>query len=336
MKKFASKMAAIAATTVVSISAYSFADSEAVQIGLGYRQDSIKWKLEDFGVINPRADAHLHYRDLEIVLIGGKAKTNFGCNGYARVCFDYGWVLDGRLREKVELRDRSEAEHFRNNGVLVEGDYATATIKNREKGNSYVWDLNFAVGYPIDCGCSSFQFAPMIGFSWDRQHLKFKSNRDLNFSEDFSDGSFVVAVDDSSSSDSSDFPFSSSSSSSDSSRRDSSSHRSTFQTSYWGPWVGFDVYYNCQSCWNVFGEFELHFGRAERKANSRVGIDFLDGYSATKNFWGPTFRVGGNYNFCDCWYMEGAVSYLYWMSYGCRDRLYWSSATVRFDLGYIF
>lgn len=333
MKNLYTKLAAVAATSIISLSSLAFGNCEAVQFGIGYRQDSIDWRISDFGVVNPHSKAHLHFRDLEIVLVGGKAKSMFGCSSYGRVSFDYGWVVDGRMKNRVSILNVDDVFHFNNRGLAVVGDYGTLSVKsNKTKGNSYVWDFNIAVGMPIDLCNNEIQFAPMIGFAYDRQHLKFgRSSGRVVFDEN--DDGFEFSADCfSSSSSSSNCPVCIDCSDSNDSRR----RGNTFQTSYWGPWLGFDVFYNSQGCWNLFGEFEVHFGRLQRKIRSHVGVDFADRSCSTKDFWGPTIRIGGNYNFCECWYSEFAVSYLYWMSYGCRDRLYWSSATARFDLGYVF
>lgn len=319
MKKIATKLAAIAAVTVISVSGIAFADAQGIQVGLGYRQDSLKWKAHDHGVLNPRVDSHLHFKDLEILTLGAKYKGLLGCSVYTRANFDYGWVLDGRVREKVSIEDRESAGRFRHQGLFVEGDYATIFFHNKIKHSSYVWDLNLGIGTPMDfCLCEDVKFAPMVGFSYDRHHLKAGNRNNIRIEESDSEEIFSLA--------------------SDSSRSGchKGSNGGTFSTSFWGPWLGFDISYNNPGCWNLFGEFELHFGRAERERTSHSGSHFLDGYDATKNFWGPTFRVGGNYMFCDCYYLEGTLSYLYWQSYGCRDQLYWSSASVRVDLGYMF
>jgi hypothetical protein len=334
MKNFATKMAAIAATTILSVSAYAFADCEAVQVGVGYRQDSVKWKIDDNHFVNPSSDIHLHFRDMEIFLLGGKVKSMFGNAGYARLCFDYGWVVDGRLRQRAELFDVSSASHVRNGILAVQGDYATVTTKNREKGNSYVWDIDFAIGTPFDWGCGDFQFAPMVGFAYNRQHFNFNHHHRLRVHPGDCDSSFSASFDSESSSCS---DIASNEMVPDSRwRRRHNKKSGKFQTAFWGPWIGFDVFFNSQSCWNLYGEFELHFGRAERRTTSHLGLHFLRGDNRTKNFWGPTIRIGGNYNFCECWYTEVSLAYKYWMSYGCHDHLYWSSGTVRFDVGYLF
>jgi hypothetical protein len=311
MKTFATKLAAMAAATVISLSGLAFADAQGIQIGLGYRQDSIKWNIHDHNLLNESVKSSLHFKDLEILLLGFKYKGLLGCTIYTRTSFDYGWVLDGRKRERNTEREYSEVRHFGNNGIEAEGEYALTSFTNRTKNDSYVWDFNFGLGKPIDnCWCPDLKFAPMIGFSYDRHHLKFKHHRDSS---------------------SSDCDSSSSSSSSC-----SESNGNSFQTSFWGPWIGFDVCYNSQGCWNIFGEFELHFGRAERSQRAINGYEGIDRFSSTKDFWGPTFRLGANYMFCENWYLEGTLSYLYWMSCGCSNHLYWNSGSVRLDVGYMF
>ncbi|MBA2727326.1 MAG: hypothetical protein H0U49_04035 [Parachlamydiaceae bacterium] len=321
MKTFATKLAAIAAATVISLSGLAFADAQGIQVGLGYRQDSLKWEIRDHALINPRVKSSIHFKDLEILILGAKYKGLLGCTTYTRASFDYGWVCDGRKRERNTVQDYSEAEHFGSNGVEVSGSYDLTAFSNRTKDNSYVWDFNFGLGMPIDnCWFPELKFAPMIGFSYDRHHLKFK-----NHCEDRLDCSSSSSSD-----------CSSSSSYTRDCCSDSRRQGNSFKTSFWGPWIGFDVAFNGQGCWNVFAEFELHFGRAERKQRSINDFSGIDRFGSTKDFWGPSIRLGANYMFCDCWYLEGTLSYLYWKSYGCSNHLYWNSGSARVDLGYMF
>ncbi len=316
MKTFATKLAAIVATTVISLSGLAFADAQGIQVGIGYRQDSLKWNIRDNAVINPRVKANTHFKDLEIFTLGVKYKGLLGCEVYTRASYDYGWVLDGRKREKNTSKYRRDADHFDCDGLIVEGGYELSILSNRTKNSSYVWDVNFGVGKPIEnCWCPELKIAPMVGFAYDRHNLKFKGN-DRRYNNSSSDNNYA--------------------SSDDCSNNNHHSRGSSFKTSFWGPWIGFDFAYNSEGCWNVFGEFELHFGRAERERNTHHDLAGIDCFQHTKDFWGPTFRLGANYMFCDCWYVEGTVGYQYWGSYGCHDQLYWSSATTRLDLGYMF
>lgn len=291
------------------------------QIGTGYRQDSITLNLKERGVVNPRTKSDRHFKDLEIVTVGVKAKNSLGgCDAYVRGAFDYGWVLDGRVREQLTITDRLSNEEFDHSGYASEGYFDRSTFHNSiKRGNSYVWDFDIAFAYPLHCLCSNdaFEIAPAIGFSMDHQQLRLK-RRSINSSSSCS---------------------SSSSSSCSDVANDSSSQPTRagkFRTNWWGPWVGFDFAYNSQDCWNLYGTFEFHFGRVRRQVRTETDSQYLNDYRRTKNFYGPLFRVGTAYMLCENWYADANISYQKYFSDNNRDHISWASGQIRLDLGYVF
>lgn len=312
MENIMTKLVLAMTTVATSISGYAAADLYGLQVGLGYRQDSIQWKLEDHGETNPRCESDLHFKDLEIVTLGAKFRGMLGCSLYTRAFFDYGWVVDGRLREELTVRQHRDVCRFNNNGFFSDGQFRKAVVHNKEKGNSYVWDLNISFGVPFQCLCDGFQIAPMIGFSYDRQHLKVHNGErvfanlhhrhpEINTGRDNCEG-----------------------------------HSHVFNSSFWGPWFGFDFSMASQDCWTFFGEFELHVGRAERSRRSHIGVQYFDRYKRTKSFWGPSIRIGANYIICQDWYLEATLGYSHWVSIEHRDDFYYSSGTARIDIGRVF
>jgi len=333
MKTLVTKLAATMATVAIPLTGIVFADTHGFTVDLGYRQDSVQWKMEDRGEVNPRPTSNLHFKDLEIFELGVGYKGLLGCS-YARARFDYGWILDGRLREQFELKDRFSGStgRFDHDAFITEGDFIRGITHNKVKSTSYVWDLNIAIGMPFDLDCEHLQIAPLIGFSYDRQNIRVRGREHVRV--DGSGSSELAFVEDSG------FGSSSKASSADSDISSSSDsnhrhHGSKFRTAWWGPWVGFDVSYNCE-CVNLYGEFEFHFGRAERERNSNTDEQYVDRYKRTKSFWGPSLRVGTNYLICEDWYVDGSVGYKQWFSHSSRDHFYWKSADIRFDIGYIF
>lgn len=314
MKKLVTKLALAIATATTSFSGAAHADTYGVEIGVGYRQDSILWKMEDHGEVNPRVKSDLHFKDLEIVVLGAKFKGMLGTSFYGRACFDYGWVLDGTLREEISVVNRHETSHLRHNGVFTDGRYAKAVVHNKEHGNSYVWDFNIALGMPFELGCEGWQIAPMVGFSYDRQQIKVRNHQRVLVDAHQQHTRIETGEE----------------------ANEHCKSGNKYRASWWGPWIGFDLAYLSDNCWTFFGEFELHGGRCERHRNSSNNIAFFDRYQRTKCFWGTTTKIGANYILCDNLYLEGHIGYSHWASTEHRDDLYWSSGTVRFDVGYMF
>lgn len=305
------KLSTFMALAGASIVGNASADVYGAQFGMGYRQDSIRWDMEESSQINPRIKSNLHFDDLEIFFLGAKFKGLIGNSFYARLGFDYGWICDGKLRQTLSVTKRDEVRRFGQTGVVVEGDYDSVTLHDREFGNNYVWDLNIGFGMPFNCFCEGFQVAPMIGFSYNRQHLKYRNSGNVRVHVSGENADLLP----------------------------SSDHRnvhSTFNTGWWGPMVGLDLTYVSPECWSVFGEMEVHFGRVERDRSSACGVKFFDKYKRTKDFWGTSWRAGFNYIICQDLYVESVVSYSRWMSHYSKDHLDWSSASIRVDLGYLF
>lgn len=318
MKNFTAKLtfaSALLLTSFSSVLSASFLENlgiqGGIQAGLGYRQDSIVWKIHDLEKINPTASSDLHFKDIEIILLGAKYRGLIGCSLYTRASFDYGWVFDGSVREELTIDHRHDSRHFSHNGVLTEGRFNRAVLRSKQKNDSYVWDLDLGIGIPFDW--CSIKIAPMVGFAYDRQQIKthnkerIHANQNHRFPEIYC-GDEVKHL-------------------------TKNSH--SFKASWWGPWVGFDFCYDAD-CWKLFGEFELKFGRVERSRHSGVGVPYFDCYSRTKDFWGTTTRLGANYVLCQNWYLEATISYTHLNSNEHRDKIYFSSGSARLDAGYKF
>lgn len=282
----------------------------SLQAGLGYRQDSIVWKVRDLEKVNPSAATNTHFKDLEIVLVGAKFRGLLIESVYTRASFDYGWIVDGNVREDLSVRQRHESVHFDNNGLLTEGCYNKAVTHNKEKSDSYVWDFNIAFGVPFGCLFEGFQIAPLVGFSYDRQQIRVR-NKECVYSTFECNFPRIISCDD---------------------LCETPRRKNSYKAAWWGPWIGFDFAY-AMGCWNIFGEFELHYGRVERERNAIIGVQYLDRYSRTKTFWGTTTRLGANYMLNEKWYLEATLGYTHLTSSVHRDSLYFSSGTVRLDAG---
>ncbi len=94
-----------------------------------------------------------------------------------------------------------------------------------------VFDLSGGVGYALDCGCGTgFTFVPMFGYSWNRQDLSASSWKIA------SDTLFEL-------------------------KPGTSLHclKRSYLTSWFGPWLGFDIILDYFCEWKLFFEFEYHW-----------------------------------------------------------------------------
>lgn len=313
MNKSIFSLTALAAAAFMSCATLLNADTTYLQAGIGYRQDSISLNVKERNTVNTRAKSDRHFKDLEIVVLGGSIQSTLGdCSAYIRGSFDYGFVVDGNLRDQLLIEDRHELSRIRHSGYTSEGEYLCSTVHNSVKSNSFVWDLDVALAYPINCGCDNWQFAPAVGFSLDRQQLHVK-------------GSAVYAECQFHDKDLDTYGLSK-----------KHGRGSSYRGSWWGPWLGFDFAYNSPQCWNVYGAFEFHVGRARRQVNSHTDRQYIDNYSRTKTFYGPRFKLGTSYMLTENWYADASINYLKYFSNNNRDHVSWSSGSIRLDVGYVF
>lgn len=282
------------------------ADTTYIQAGIGYRQDSIKSELKDHSYADPRASSKRHFKDLEILLLGVNAKTTLGCmDAYVRASFDYGFVLDGKLKDKFSAKSE-QASYKKHHEHVAIGTYLDNTVHHNIKSDSYVWDFDIAFAYPVPCQIDGWEIAPAIGFAVDRQNLRVKTHRHLKESY-FGDEFFTVEK-----------------------------TKRTLKNCWWSPWLGFDFAYKTCDCLDVYGTFEFHIGKAHRKLQSNLEGEYCGNYKRSKTFYGPLFKLGTIYMFCENWYADANITYRKYFSESSRDQFTWASGSLRLDVGYVF
>lgn len=305
MNRFLSAIFALAFTTTLATTCKVEADT-SVQFGIGYRSDDINWRIKDPEETSEYNIAHLNFRDLEIFTLQAKLKGVCGDCVYYRLDGQYGWILDGTVRESDQFY-ASEAD--------MEGcatPVISATTYNDIKRN-YVADFNVGIGYPLQqCWCPELQLIPTIGFAYDTQRLRQK-NHETIFDQLGEDCADLIPLE------------------------GDDYHHSKYRTTFWGPWIGLDVAFCHQDCWNLYGEFQYHFGtRARRERNSHLGFYDFDHHERTKNATGVSLKVGSTYAFNCNWFADAYVTYKRFYSHQHHDHLTWRSIGVALDVGYIF
>lgn len=314
MKNKTYTVSILLASAAMTFSGLLTANTNTLQVGVGYRQDSATTTIGQRGALNPRAKSKLHYRDIEIVFLGLNGKTSFDCcnNSYLRGSFDYGWVLDGKLREWLTVKNRSCGEQFCSGGFGETGRSLNVLLHNKLSTSSYVWDLDLGFVYPFNCGCSrDFLFGPGIGITVNTQHVRVKNDVTVNqaeFSEDILD-EFNL---------------------------NGGCGKNRNRITWWGPWIGFDFAYNSCDCWSIYGEVELHIGRVRQTRQSNVENSFIDRRKSTKSYCGPSFKLGTSYMFCQNWFMDASIFYSKYWSFNSRNDLRWATGNIRLDVGYLF
>lgn len=305
MKKYLGVLSTFLVTTIFAFVGEVEADT-SVQFGLGYRSDQIDWKtgipdfVDDTTLID--SESKLRLKDIEIVELYGRLKGSCGDCLYYRVDGSYGWIVDGTART---------SDRF----IFFEGDSCfgyDAPVFRHKVDKDYVADFNIGIGTPLhQCCCPNLQVIPAIGFAYDTQSIHIKNRH--HDSSSSSESASIVG-----------------------SGSSSERHRNRSRSTWWGPWIGVDLAFCNQECWNLYSEIEYHFARCRRHRTTDIGLRFLDNFHRTRQGSGWNVRLGSLYFFRCNMYVDGHFTYKRWTSNHHHDRLLWQSYAIGADIGYTF
>lgn len=320
---------------------------QRVEIAAGWRGDQLSWKgrhLSESGLPGC-ASSSLHFDDLNSYTISAQASW-IDVAYYVRLSAEYGSTDKGRLKEHFEF----ESNAYLDSALDM---HTSHPVKRR----SEVYDFDGAVGYPLSFFCCRLSVIPLIGFSFHRQHLRVKIERDRSspfyvssasplFSSSYGyrkryydegyDGYYY-------------YPYLSSLSDPFFSDDDYYSdiaealglsaphHTSTYRFTWYGFYVGADLSYALDGCWTLYSELECHlFDRCHGKRKSWTGIEYVDRHHEKTWAYGITGVIGATYTLSSCWYGTLETELKWWQSYGEGDHFRWLSAEARAGLGYAF
>lgn len=248
---------------------YSFASENYVMFEGGYRHDTLSWSVRAPSD-DPLFKISSDFEDVDILQFGVKARGTLGCNFYVRGSFDWGFILDGTMKNKTRLfafGNESGDGPIINESLLLE----TAT----ELNDRFVIDADLAIGYPFYfCDCQA-SLAPVVGYAFDKQYLE--GDRNHRFCLDTCDSeAFVDFV-----------PL---------------YNNTKFISKWYGPFIGLDFRYDPCTCWDTYASFEYHWVGQKTKHYSASGFDGFDDWNHHyNNARGFLFNIGLNYDWDHCW-----------------------------------
>lgn len=338
MRKF---FLTVMASLLSCSAAYAFwpeATDSSLEIGVGYRQDSLKWRTGhsgsgsncgscyndyqgDYGS-QGGYERHRHFRselkwrDLQICEIEARGYYVTCDNLYLRAHGDYGWITSGKNHDKdfVGFGGGSEREFSRSS--------------SRVKG--HVYDLNVAIGYQFKlCDCS-LSIAPLVGYSWNGQHfhdhhLKHHCSSEYTCNDpsyyytcEFTEArsrccdesySYYTPCQESYSgcNDSCDYSY--------------GGNHSRYNTRWIGPFIGFDFDYRFWCDWSLFGDYEFHWAEYHARGRWDLRQDLCKGFRHhSKNAYGQVIDIGLRWDFCDCWNVAIKGEFQWWYANHGHDR----------------
>lgn len=311
------------------------ATDSSIEVGVGYRNDSIKWKRElrdgssafygdcsgsgesSSSSSRDKLTSDFNWKDLSIWFIEGRGRYVTCDCIYLRGNIDYGWITSGKLHHKDHLSFASGQNRFNN-------DFSSSSGRGGSSARGFVYDGKIAIGYQFDWCDECLSIAPLVGYSWHGQHLR--SHRKHGGSN------FYGFYDEDSESYCSEEGSSSSSSSSSSGR---GKHK--FNDRWNGVFIGFDLDYRLCCEWNLFLNYEYHW--AEFHATEHRENLFRNDFNGcnngnnksrihANNGYGNVLDFGVEWDLCECWTLGLRAEFQWWYANNGHERTKIAEASV--------
>jgi len=174
MRKFVVTLMASLLSCSAAFAFWPEATDSSLEVGVGYRQDKLEWKTSSnlgsssYGSyadeLPLKLQSKVKWKDLQIWQIEAKGKYITCDNIYLRANADYGWITSGKNSD-------SDSVDIYGRGYSSNSDsFEFAHSKSHAKG--HVYDVKIAIGYQFKMCDDSFAISPLIGYSWNGQHIK--------------------------------------------------------------------------------------------------------------------------------------------------------------------
>lgn len=337
------------------------ATDSSLEIGVGYRNDSIKLKRE-FSPFSSYCgsgsesgsrseldvNSDLNWKNLNIWFIEARGKYTTCDNIYLRGSADYGWVTGGKLKHTDNFTVGSD--YFDDSFSFSDHD------KSHIKGN--VYDAKLAIGYQFKWCDEALSIAPVVGYSWHGHELRNGHHNDsYDYYDSYSYDSYYSSYSDYSYSDCS-----------------GSKNRGHKLNDRWnGFFIGFDLDYRICCDWNVFLDYEYHWAEYHAKEHGHSQLfetnDFGNSYCGCKrynkshihsnNASGNVLDFGVEWDLCDCWTVGLRAEFQWWTARHAHEtrkvyessigdveaecaikipvkHITWNSGSIVLDLGMAF
>lgn len=305
-------------TLLVGCGSYANANMGQINFEAGYRRDTIDWRHR-LPSNDPFVSSSVKFEDLDIFQIGVNGRSTIGNNFYVRGSAYWGWILDGDFKSSFRTFNDPEGYVCGDNLRCGWSDSQRTTVDDK-----YVFGVSGAIGYPFFfCDCTML-IAPVIGYSFDEQNIR-ADDRGFDFNNEYCGLG----------------------------QKDGGCCRNTFISRWYGPYVGVDFDWRpWNSCFNLWGELEYHWGSFRGKRSHHNGFTLDDQNRRSNNARAWVFAAGLDYDLCNCWTVGLSVKFQNWNANrhhrfcdreidcyldGCDDRARtnnkWRSYAVNITLG---
>jgi hypothetical protein len=376
MRKFILTLMASLLSCSAASAFWPEATCSSLEVGVGYRNDSIKWKREFspeslYGSSSSHSGSsssgfkdttHLDWKNLNIWLIEARG-TYITCDCiYLRGSADYGWITSGKFKHRNDFNTEFGSNYGYGN------DFDQSRDKSHIKGN--VYDVKLAVGYQFKWCDEALSVAPLVGYSWQGHEL-----RNGNHDDSYSSGSYDPSYGHSDYYSYYTCDSDRSSSSYQSYSNESSGHKRHKLNDRWnGFFIGFDLDYRFCCDWNFFVDYEYHWAdfHAHEHGNDNefFNRNFDDSFCGclrhrkshihSSNAYGNVLDFGVEWDLCECWVVGLRAEFQWWKAKKAHERtkvfedsfgdseeaevvfkrrikdVTWNSGSIILDLGMVF
>lgn len=143
-------------------------DELSLELNGGIRQDTLEWNIAGINN-NPNILSDLEWDELEIYQLGADGKviienSKVPFATYLRFGADYGWIVDGDVRDSDYAGDNRTLEFSRSYSDSDDGD---------------TLDLSAGLGFQFGLFGDRLMITPLVGYSYHEQNLTMKDGRQV-------------------------------------------------------------------------------------------------------------------------------------------------------------
>lgn len=127
-----------------------YCENIAVELGVGYRQDNLKWAFNGF---SPGESIHESWKDINIGFVEANVRQKF--------CEDYVLLVDA----DYGISGWQKKHHVK----LIDYNSDATTFRPTTKTKASVYDISIRLGRQICFCCEEITITPQIGWSYNHQ-----------------------------------------------------------------------------------------------------------------------------------------------------------------------
>ena len=233
---------------------------------------------------SPNILSELTWEDLETYEIKADARWSNASRLYFHGAFGFGWTQDGTVIDSDYLSDNRQHEYSRSYSNPKRG-----TVGDISAGAGYRFDL------PLTSNGGRLQFIPLLGYGLNFQNLRARNGTQIlsEYGNSMPLGPFDELD-------------------------------STYEASWKGPWIGFDLILGFSDKHNLSGSFGFHWSSYEAEANWNLRDDFDHpiSFEHSADGTGITASLSYSYDVSESWYWTMGFDYKNFNAESGKDTTY--------------